>query len=121
MSQTLVLIGSGPGIGISVASLFASREFDTIALLSRNAERLSSDREAILKAAGNAGRKVDVKTFAVDTATPAFETTLNEVAELGNISCVVFNPARVGADTLFEMEEEQMLKDYQVWIFLTCH
>jgi len=117
MSQTLVLIGSGPGIGVSVASLFAARKFDTIALISRSESRLSDDRNIVLKAAEKAGRKVDVKVFAVDITTSEYEKTLEEVAKLGSISCVVFNPARVGGDTLFELGEEQMIKDFQVHSF----
>jgi NAD(P)-dependent dehydrogenase (short-subunit alcohol dehydrogenase family) len=114
MSQTLVLIGSGPGIGVSVASLFAARKFDTIALMSRSESKLSNDRSSILKAAEKAGRKVDVKVFAVDITAPEYEKTLGEVSKLGGVSCVVFNPARVGADTLFELGEEQMINDFQV-------
>jgi NAD(P)-dependent dehydrogenase (short-subunit alcohol dehydrogenase family) len=114
MSQTLVLIGSGPGIGVSVASLFAARKFDTIALISRSQSRLQDDRSIVLKAAEKAGRKVDVKLFAVDITSSEYEKTLDEVAKLGGVSCVVFNPARVGANTLFELGEEQMIKDFQV-------
>ncbi|TVY82442.1 hypothetical protein LSUE1_G005159 [Lachnellula suecica] len=113
MSQTLVIIGSGPGIGVSVASLFAVRKFDTIALLSRNTTRLSNDRETVLKAAQKAGRTVDVKTFAVDITSFEYIRTLAKVEQLGNISCVVFNPARVAPGSLFELNEQQLLQDFQ--------
>lgn len=32
----------------------------------------------------------------------------------GGISCVVYNPARVAADTLFEVGEERMVEDFKV-------
>ena len=83
-TQTLVLIGSGPMIGVSAASLFATRKFSNIALISRDPARLSNDRDSVLLAAKAAGKNINVRTFAADIKnTPAFERVLKEVETMG--------------------------------------
>ena len=51
MTRLLVIVGTGPGIGLAAASLFASKGFN-VALLSRNPDRLKED----VKKAGVPGR-----------------------------------------------------------------
>jgi|SRR5277367_2300934 len=114
-AQTLVLIGSGPMIGVSAASLFATRKFPNIALISRDPTRLSNDRDSVLAAAKAAGKDVSVRTFATDIKnTPAFEKVLKEVEKMGRISVVVFNAARVGPSELFKFPEEEIIEDFKV-------
>jgi short-subunit dehydrogenase len=114
-AQTLVLIGSGPMIGVSTASLFATRQFSNIALISRNATRLAQDRESVLSAAKAANKNVEVRTFATDiTNTPAFEKVLREVETMGRISIVVFNAARVGPSEMFKFSEDDIIQDFKV-------
>lgn len=114
-TQTLVLIGSGPMIGVSAASLFATRKFSNIALISRDATRLSNDRDSVLAAAKAAGKDVTIRTFATDIKnTPAFEKVLEEVETMGHISAVVFNAARVGPSELFKFPEEEIIEDFKV-------
>ena len=113
-SQTLVVVGSGPGIGVSTAALFASRKFNKVALISRDNIRIQQDRQSILDALPNS-RKVEVKTWSVDIInTKAFEITLEEVQLLGDISCVLFNAARVEPSDLFELSAEEIVKDFMV-------
>jgi len=116
MAPTLLLIGSGPGIGLSTASLFASKKFSKVALISRNKERLSSDREAVLSSLPAEKKDgVEVKTWDVDiTATAEYKKVLKEVEEWSGeeVDCVVFNAARVAPSPLLDFPEEELLKDF---------
>ncbi|KAF8858157.1 hypothetical protein BDZ45DRAFT_743591 [Acephala macrosclerotiorum] len=76
MSQALALVGSGPGIDFEVASLFAARKFDAIALILRDSNRLEDGRREVLNAAQNANGKVEVKTWAADITGSEFKSTL---------------------------------------------
>lgn len=112
--QTLVIIGSGPMIGVSTASLFAAHKFSNIALISRDATRLSEDRESVLAAAVAAGKTVNIQTWSVDIKnTPAFEKVLKDVKTMGCISSVLFNAARVGPSELFKFPEEEIIEDFK--------
>lgn len=114
-AQTLVLIGSGPMIGVSTASLFATRKFSNIALISRDPTRLAQDRDSVLSAAKAAGKTITVRTFATDIKnTPAFEKVLKEVEAMGRISVVVFNAARVGPSEMFKFSEGDIIDDFKV-------
>lgn len=116
MSSTLVVIGSGPQIGSSTASLFAARKFAKVALISRDGVRIEQERKAILDLLPS-GRSVEVNTWSVDiTETKKFEKVLHEVENLGDISCVLFNAARVAPSEMFEFEEAEIIKDCMV-----CH
>jgi len=110
-----VLFGSGPGIGLATAKLFASHSFDKIFLISRNAQRLQEDRKAVIQAAEADSRKVDVFTSATDLAdTNALQTTLSEVEKFGKVECVLFNAARVGPSELFKFDESAITQDFLV-------
>lgn len=98
-----------------MASLFASRKFNKIALIARDLERIKQDRESVLQNARKAGRNVEVNTWNVDiTDTIAFQKILKEVEGFGSVSCVLFNAARVGMSKLLEFEESGILKDFMV-------
>lgn len=43
-----------------------------------------------------------------------FKVVLKEVAEWGNVTCVVFNAARVQPSKLLEEAEEEIVKDFMV-------
>ena len=111
-SKLLVVVGSGPGIGVATASLFASQGFTAIALLSRNAERLKTDAESVSKSSGNA----KIQTYAVDVGDhKALNQTLNQVEqELGSPEVVFFNAARVGPSTIGEESPEAVIEDFKV-------
>ena len=118
MSSVLVVIGSGPGIGLATASLFASYKFSKIALISRQSARLGEERAAVLQAAKAAGRNIEVFTFSQDIReTESFQRTLKRVEELGEISCVHFNAARVGPSNLLTYDEKEVISDFMVCAF----
>ncbi|KAE8406385.1 hypothetical protein BDV37DRAFT_243096 [Aspergillus pseudonomiae] len=114
-SRTLLLIGSGPGIGVAVASLFAQKRFDYIALFARNASQLQADKERILSAAAEAGRQVNVRTWKVDiTDLDQFKTALAEVQSFGTLECVYFNAARVAGSNFFDFPIEDIELDLKL-------
>lgn len=112
-TPTLLLIGSGPGIGLATAILFAQKKFNKVALLARDATRLESEKEAVETAVSD--RKVDVKTWSVDvTQSEKFKKVLAEVGSWGDVTCVVYNSARVRPGELWKETEEEILKDFMV-------
>jgi short-subunit dehydrogenase len=48
--RTLIILGSGPGIGVSVAKTFCVRGFTHVALVSRDKKRLDQDEDDVLDA-----------------------------------------------------------------------
>jgi NAD(P)-dependent dehydrogenase (short-subunit alcohol dehydrogenase family) len=120
-ARVLVVIGSGPGIGVGVASYFATKTFNRIALLSRNEERLSRDVRSILEAVEQSKGKehgVVVKTYPIDASdVKQLETVLLQVVkDLGSPEVVVYNAARVGGGKFFEANEESVEYDFRVCI-----
>ncbi len=114
-SNGLLVIGSGPGIGVTTASLFAQKSFSKVALISRDETRLSKDRDTILKAANCAGKRIEIEVWSVDiTNTNAFTAALKKAEKFANFSCVLFNAARVEPSDLLTFPEEEILKDFKV-------
>jgi NAD(P)-dependent dehydrogenase (short-subunit alcohol dehydrogenase family) len=118
-SKLIIVLGSGPGIGVGVASRFASQNFDRVALLSRNAERLQSDVAAVSEAARGANRSdVTVQPYPVDVSdTASLERVLRQVVqELGKPEVVVYNAAALRPGKFFEATEEDVNRDFKVSI-----
>ncbi|KJZ75071.1 hypothetical protein HIM_05557 [Hirsutella minnesotensis 3608] len=109
---SLIVVGSGPGIGVHVASLFASRRFAKVALIARDAKRLADDRAAVEAAAPIAR----VKTYEADiTDLHRLRDVMDQIdRELGTVECIFFNAARVRPSKLLEAGEDEMLYDYQI-------
>ncbi|KAK3305112.1 uncharacterized protein B0T15DRAFT_554980 [Chaetomium strumarium] len=95
-SKTLLVVGSGPGIGRAVATLFASKE------------------QAALEQA--VGQHVTIKTYAVDvTDTDALLKALAEAdAAIGKPECVFFNAARVLPSVLLEHSVKDIEYDLKI-------
>jgi NAD(P)-dependent dehydrogenase (short-subunit alcohol dehydrogenase family) len=114
-NRTLLLIGSGPGIGVAVASLFAQRYFHNIALFARNPVQLEKDRETILASAASVNRSVTVQTWQVDIGDlHRLEEALAQVAQFGDLKCVYFNAARVAPSPFFEFPISGIEEDFRV-------
>ncbi|CAL3964601.1 unnamed protein product [Diplocarpon coronariae] len=112
-APALLLVGSGPGIGLATALLFARRKFPKVALISRSAERLATEAETIKPSVTD--RDVSVNTWAVDiTDSERYKAILLEVGEWGDVTCVVFNAARVQPSTLLEEPESEIVEDFKV-------
>ncbi|GAB1216616.1 hypothetical protein ATERTT37_005832 [Aspergillus terreus] len=114
-SRTLLLLGSGPGIGVAVASRFAQERFDHVALFARTQSQLQQDKDAIQSAAQKVGRQVIVKTWRVDISDmDQLRAALEEVESFGTLECVYFNPARVGESMFFDFPTEKIESDFQI-------
>ncbi|KAJ5606083.1 hypothetical protein N7510_008864 [Penicillium lagena] len=114
-ARMLLLLGSGPGVGVAIASQFAQQHFDRIALFARNSQQLQKDREAVLAAAASVNRTVVVRTWQVDIGDPTrLQQALAEVEQFGTLECVYFNAARVGGSLLFQFPLESIEEDFRV-------
>ncbi len=113
----LTLSGSGPGIGLATATLFAEKKFNKIVLLSRSSTRLQEDRSNVLRSLASRGKTdVEVTTYSVDISdSKGFQSILNQAASaLPDLTCVLFNAAKVAPSDLLTYGEEQMLEDFKV-------
>lgn len=112
-TRTLVLFGSGSGIGVSVGANFAAHGFDHIILLARNKERLESDKKTVASKAKSEAR---VDTISVDLANQtSIKSALQQIDSLAaHIDVVFFNAARVGPSPLLEFSVEGIESDFRV-------
>lgn len=112
---SLLVIGSGPGIALSTAALFAEKKFNKVALLARSPERLPQDKAGILEILKSKGKKdIEVVTWSVDISnSAAFKKVLGEVEQkYDDLTCVLFNAAKVAPSQLLEYPEEEIVKDF---------
>lgn len=113
--KTLVVLGSGPGIGIAVAQAFSVRGFTHIALVSRNSDRLKEDQNKVLDAIQERGYSCQVKTWTCDLAnSEQLKKTLKEIEGFGGLECVLFNAARVAGKPPLEESVEAIEQDFRV-------
>jgi NAD(P)-dependent dehydrogenase (short-subunit alcohol dehydrogenase family) len=115
--RLIVVLGSGPGIGVGVASHFASESFGRVALISRNAERLKEDAKTVKSNSKRAD--LQVKIYAVDVEDVlALEKTLRRVEhDLGSPEVVLYNAARLRKSKFGEIPAKELTEDFQVRIF----
>jgi NAD(P)-dependent dehydrogenase (short-subunit alcohol dehydrogenase family) len=106
--KTLVILGSGPGIGIAVAKVFSVRGFTHVALVSQ-------DEDNVLDAIQERGYSCRVKTWVCDIADlKQLNATLKEIESFGSLECVLFNPARVAGKPPLEESNEAIEADFRV-------
>ncbi|KIV87125.1 hypothetical protein PV11_02693 [Exophiala sideris] len=110
VNRLIVVLGSGPGLGVATGSKFAAQGFD-VALLARNAERLQEDVKTVQQSASN----VKVHPYTVDISDHvALSETLKKVeADLGAPEIVFFNAARVGSSKIGETPPDHLLEDFK--------
>jgi short-subunit dehydrogenase len=111
-SRTLVLFGSGPGIGNNVASEFVSHGFNHVILLARNETRLQDDAATVAKAGSN----VKVDTIRLDLSKldtiPAVLKKIDELAK--QVDVVFFNAARIQPSEPLATSVEEIDEDFRV-------
>lgn len=115
--KSLLLLGSGPLIGVEVATLFAQNAFTHIALLSRSLTNLSRERNTILSSVPSA----IVKVWSADTTdSKGVVETIKEVGEwlAGKLDILVYNAARVHTSGFFGWDDEEVVRDFRVSFFL---
>jgi NAD(P)-dependent dehydrogenase (short-subunit alcohol dehydrogenase family) len=110
----LLIFGSGPGIGVHVASRFARGGFQKVVLLSRNATRLSDDAFMVWSIAP----EVEVSTVCVDlTSASDLQDALRRIEDvLGDtaVECVYYNAARVEPTSLLGESAEDLRANLEV-------
>ena len=112
-NYSLVIIGSGPGVGRHIAKHFAEKKFNKIALLARNAGKLAEDKAAVEAAVPG---EPSVRTYQVDISDEEqLHVVLKDVeADLGTPECVLFNAAVIAPTKLLEIDEAEMIHDFKV-------
>lgn len=119
-SRVLLLLGSGPGIGLSVASCFTRYHFSAVALIAGTESQLVNDRRAVLIAAAEAGREIKVRTWNSDISDLSkLEKTLREVEGFGRVECVYFCTARVEPSPLLDFPVQVIEADFRVYLTIS--
>ncbi|KAK0631238.1 hypothetical protein B0T14DRAFT_400349, partial [Immersiella caudata] len=110
-SRTLLVLGSGPGIGRSVTTLFASRRYGKVVLIARRAGQLKIEKEVVESISG-----VQVGTYAVDlTDTKALLAALDDAdATYGKPEAIFYNAARVLPSAFFDHPVEDIEYDLKI-------
>lgn len=112
--KTLIILGSGPGIGVHIASTFSVRGFTHIALVSRDGSRLKNDQDTVLDAIQERGYSCQVRTWVCDLADlEQLEKTLGDIEGFGGLECVVFNAARVAGKPVLEEDVGEIERDFR--------
>lgn len=115
--KTIVVIGSGPGIGRAIATLFASKRYGNVVLMARRASQLEEEKKSLMSAFG---ASVNIETFALDVVDSEALLQALAAAELrfGRPECIFYNAARVLPSQLFEHKVEDIEYDFKVRIAL---
>lgn len=111
--RTIIVFGSGPGIGNHVASSFAAHGFTHVILLARNAERLSTDAAFVKSASPN----VNITTLRLDLADlSSIPSVLKKIEELApELEVVFFNAAVVKfTGTALDAPVSELETDFKV-------
>jgi len=110
----LVVIGSGPGIGLHVASKFAASGFNRIFLLSRNANRLEDDRRTVISASGRSD--IHIQNIVADISSQeSLANAFQEIEQTGvPVEVVFFNAARVETSEMPNFPIEEVDVDIKV-------
>ncbi|KAK4174628.1 hypothetical protein QBC36DRAFT_242885 [Triangularia setosa] len=111
--KTLLVLGSGPGIGRSVATLFASKRYTNVVLIARRAEQLEEEKKVVLKSVSN---QVNVRTYVADvTHTHSLLQALDDAdANFGKPEVVFYNAARVLPSALLTHPVEDVEYDFKI-------
>jgi NAD(P)-dependent dehydrogenase (short-subunit alcohol dehydrogenase family) len=111
--KTLLVVGSGPGIGRAVATLFASKGYSNVVLVARRTESLAQEKAALEQ---TVGAQAKINTYTVDiTDSTALTKALDSAdAAFGKPDCVFFNAARVLPSALFEHDVKDIEYDFKV-------
>ena len=103
-AHTLLIVGSGPGIALQTALLFASHSFTHIALISRSQTNLSATATTIT----TGHPSTTVSTHPCDVSdNPALILTLQSIMEVlgGPPEVILFNAANVNPSDLLPTSE----------------
>ncbi|KKP02767.1 hypothetical protein THAR02_05156 [Trichoderma harzianum] len=112
-NNSVVIIGSGPGIGSHTAAILASKRFNKVALVARNPAKLEKDAAFVNNAAPG---QLEIKTYPTDIGnSQALAASLAQITnDLGTPEFVLFNAAVIALTPLLEFDDESILEDFKV-------
>lgn len=114
-TRTIVVFGSGPGIGNHVASEFVSHGFNHVILLARNEQRLKDEDAAFVSKASS---NVKVDTLALDLSDrSSISEILKKIDQLTQgeeLEVVFFNAARIKPSGVLDVAVEEIEEDFKV-------
>jgi short-subunit dehydrogenase len=103
-----LIVGVGPGLGISLARRFG-REGFALTIAGRNQDKLKEFAEQLR------GEGITVDTAIADAADPkVFQASLQELAEKITPSVVVYNAAIVTADNVLTSDIDYLITNYNI-------
>src|SRR4051812_14364804 len=106
--QHVLILGAGPGLSVSIARRFG-REGFAVTLVARRAAALADLAEPLARAG------ITVDTATADAADArGFRATLERLAERITPSVVVYNAARIAADSILTLDEDDLLSSYAI-------
>ncbi|KAK4553152.1 hypothetical protein LTR86_009682 [Recurvomyces mirabilis] len=113
LGNVLVVLGSGPGVGLATAKLFSKhRTFAKIAVVSRNPERLAKEAEEVEVAGGG---KVEVVAYPTDLGNIAqLRKTLARIEQLGPVSTIFYNAARINPTEALATSVDELEEDFRI-------
>lgn len=114
-TRTIVVFGSGPGIGNHTAAEFATRGFNHVILLARNEQRLKhEDATSVAKASPD----VKVDTLRVDlsdlSSIPGVLKEIDGLLQGEDLEVVFFNAARIQPNGVLDVPFEDIHEDFKV-------
>lgn len=111
-SNTLVIVGAGPGISHKTAEVFAQKGFESIALIARNKERLEKQAETLRKASSSTTVKIYTSDVGDDET---LKKTFQQIEkDFGPPEVVLFNAARIEPSEIGKEPASSILKDFQI-------
>lgn len=120
----LVVLGSGPGVGLNVAKVFAEHEFRHIILLSRDTARLAGEVSAVKTVIANA--KVEALELDLSKTRAEVQAVLTKVGDILShwsvpLEVVLYNAARVAPSKIGKYPVEALEEDLRVSKLLFRH
>ena len=112
-NATLLILGCGPGVGLSSAkALAATGLFKNVVLCSRNKERIQQHGAEVRQFVND---KVDVHTVSLDlNDTEGLSEQIGKIRQIGELRCLLFNAARIRPSKPLEASVEELQEDFTV-------
>ncbi|KAF2638984.1 NAD(P)-binding protein [Massarina eburnea CBS 473.64] len=113
--RTIIIFGTGPGIGNHVATKFASEGFTHVVLLARNSSRLENEDAPFV---AQASLNVKVDSLRLDLSDldsiPGVLKRIDDLAKGDDVEVVFFNAARIKPSGVLDVSVEEIDEDFKV-------
>lgn len=105
---TVIIIGTGPGLGIALAETFGKNGF-AVALLARSESNLSAFAQTLQQ------QDITVSTHAVDISDfSSLRKTLRAIAQKNTVEVVIYNAVKKQFNSPLQLEVEEMVDAYRI-------